>query len=81
MFDFGFSELLLIGVVALVVLGPERLPQVARTAGFWLGKIRTHVDSVKSELNRQVEAAELREVKESMESAAKSFQESGYAFG
>ena len=76
MFDFGFSELLLIGVVALVVLGPERLPQVARTAGFWLGKVRTYVDSVKSELNRQVEAAELREVKESMESAAKSFQES-----
>ena len=76
MFDFGFSELLLIGVVALVVLWPERLPQVARTAGFWLGKIRTYVDSVKSELNRQVEAAELREVKESMESAAKSFQES-----
>lgn len=38
MFDFGFSELLLIGVVALVVLGPERLPQVARTAGFWLEK-------------------------------------------
>ncbi len=76
MFEFGFGELLLIGAVALVVLGPERLPQVARTAGFWLGKIRSYVDSVKSELNRQVEAAELREVKESVESAAQSLRES-----
>ena len=76
MFELSFGEILLFTIVALIVLGPERLPQVARTAGFWLGKIRTHVDSVKSELNRQVEAAELREVKESMESAAKSFQES-----
>ena len=76
MFEFGFSELLLIGAVALVVLGPERLPQVARAAGFWLGKIRSYVDSVKSELNRQVEAAELREVKESVESAAQSLRES-----
>ena len=76
MFEFGFSELLLIGAVALVVLGPERLPQVARAAGFWLGKIRSYVDSVKSELTRQVEAAELREVKESVESAAQSLRES-----
>ena len=48
MFDFGFSELVMIGIVALVVLGPERLPVVARTAGQWLGKAQRMVQQVKS---------------------------------
>ncbi len=76
MFEFGFSELLMIGLVALVVLGPERLPVVARTAGLWLGRVRTYVDSVKAEINQQVEASELKEVKESLQEAAQSLQES-----
>ena len=52
MFDFGFSELMLIGAVALVVLGPERLPTVARTAGEWLGKAQRLVQQVKNEIGR-----------------------------
>lgn len=76
MFDFGFSELLMIGLVALVVLGPERLPVVARTAGLWLGRIRTYVDSVKAEISQQVEASELNEVKQSLQEAAQSLQTS-----
>ena len=52
MFDFGFSELMVIGAVALVVLGPERLPMVARTAGEWLGKAQRLVQQVKSDIER-----------------------------
>lgn len=71
MFDFGFSELLLVGVVALVVLGPERLPKVARTAGRWIGKLQSFSANMKNELNRQVEAASLNEVKSDIESAVR----------
>ena len=60
MFDFGFSELMVIGAVALVVLGPERLPMVARTAGEWLGKAQRLVQQVKSDIEREAELSELK---------------------
>lgn len=66
MFDLGFSELLLVAVVALIVLGPERLPKAARFAGLWVRRARSQWDSVKSELERELAADELkRNVQES----------------
>ena len=60
MFDIGFGELLLIGVVALVVLGPERLPKAARFAGLWVRRARNQWDSVKQELERELHAEEIK---------------------
>lgn len=60
MFDIGFSELLLIAVVALVVLGPERLPKAARFAGLWVRRARAQWYAVKSELEHELAAEELR---------------------
>ena len=60
MFDIGFSELLVIAVVALIVLGPERLPKAARFAGLWVRKARAQWYSVKSEFEREMAADELR---------------------
>ena len=74
MFDVGFSEMIVIGVVALVVLGPERLPKVARTLGVLFGRMQRYVAQVKSDINREIEAAELGNVKSEFESAARSFQ-------
>ena len=71
MFDLGFSELLLTGIVALVVLGPERLPKAARTAGRWLGKLQRFAADMKGEINRQIEQAELAEVKDDFASAVR----------
>jgi sec-independent protein translocase protein TatB len=70
MFDIGFSELMIIGVVALIVLGPERLPKVARTAGQWLGKAQRYVNDVKADIARESELAELKKLKAEMETAA-----------
>ena len=64
MFDVGFFELLLIGVVALLVVGPERLPKLARTAGMWLGRGRRFISSVKEDIDREIKADELREILE-----------------
>lgn len=75
MFDLGFSKFMLIGVVALVVIGPERLPRVARTVGALLGKAQRYVNEVKREVNQAIELDELRKAKESMESAARDLQE------
>jgi sec-independent protein translocase protein TatB len=61
MFDIGFLELLILGVVALLVLGPERLPKAARTAGLWIGKIKRTVSGMQREINSQLEAEELRQ--------------------
>lgn len=61
MFDMGFLELLIIGVVGLLVLGPERLPKAARTLGLWLGKIKRSVSSMQREVSAQLEAEELRQ--------------------
>jgi sec-independent protein translocase protein TatB len=70
MFDIGFSELLVIGVVALVVIGPERLPKVARTVGLLLGRAQRYVSDVKSEIHREIELDELRKLKADMEEAS-----------
>jgi sec-independent protein translocase protein TatB len=75
MFDVGIWELAVIGVVALVVLGPERLPKVARTAGHLFGRLQRYVAQVKSDINREMEAAELGKVKSEIEGAAQSFKQ------
>ncbi|MBS5492072.1 MAG: twin-arginine translocase subunit TatB [Sutterella wadsworthensis] len=70
MFDFGFSEMLVIGTIALVVLGPERLPTVARTAGEWIGKAQRFVAQVKSDINRETELAELKRIQDEAKALA-----------
>ena len=62
MFDAGFQELALIGVIALIVVGPERLPKMARTVGLWAGKVRYYVNQVKNDIDREVRAQELKEM-------------------
>ena len=54
MFDIGFSELVVIGLIALIVLGPKRLPEVARTAGKWMGQLRRFIDNVKQDLDHEI---------------------------
>ncbi|UCG96771.1 MAG: twin-arginine translocase subunit TatB [Burkholderiales bacterium] len=76
MFDFSFGELAVIGTVALVVLGPERLPRVARTVGEWVGKAQRYVSQVKSDINREIELAELKKLQEEARQAAQSVQSS-----
>ena len=75
MFDIGFTELLVIGVVALLVIGPERMPKVARTAGHLFGRFQRYVSSVKADINREMDIDELRRAgenfKQSVEDAAK----------
>jgi sec-independent protein translocase protein TatB len=75
MFDVGFSEMLVIAIVALVVIGPERLPRVARTAGILFGRLQRYVTQVKSDIHREMEAADLGKVKTEFESAARSIKE------
>jgi sec-independent protein translocase protein TatB len=74
MFDFGFSKLLLLGIVALVVIGPERLPKVARTLGHLYGRLQRYVTTVKADIHREMESADLGKMKTDFESAARSFQ-------
>jgi len=62
MFDVGFFELLLIGVVGLLVIGPERLPKVARTAGMWFGRARRFVGSVKQDIEQEMRTEELKKM-------------------
>lgn len=62
MFDIGFFELVLIAIVALLVIGPERLPHVARSAGLWLGKMRGFVTSVKADIDQELKAEELKKI-------------------
>jgi sec-independent protein translocase protein TatB len=76
MFDIGFSELLVIGVVALIVIGPQKLPRVARTVGHLAGRLRRYVDDVKADINREVELDELRKMRDSMQQAASDMQTS-----
>lgn len=70
MFDIAFSEMLIIAVIALVVIGPEKLPKVARTIGHLLGKAQRYVSDVKSEINREMEIDELRKLQAEMQAAA-----------
>ena len=76
MFDIGFSELLVIGVVALIVIGPQKLPRVARTVGHLAGRMRRYVDDVKADINREIELEELRKMRDSMQKAASDMQSS-----
>jgi sec-independent protein translocase protein TatB len=76
MFDIGFSELFVIGIVALIVIGPERLPKVARTAGHLFGRMQRYVNDVKADINREMELDELRKMKSQFESAAREVETS-----
>lgn len=76
MFDIGLSKMALIGAVALVVIGPEKLPRVARTVGTLLGKAQRYVADVKAEVNRSMELDELRKMKETVETAARDVEKS-----
>ncbi|HKJ08137.1 MAG TPA: Sec-independent protein translocase protein TatB [Gammaproteobacteria bacterium] len=70
MFDFGFSELVLVFIVALLVIGPERLPRVARAAGLWLGRMRNFVQTVKEDIDKELAAEDLkRQLRESKDLA------------
>ena len=63
MFDVGFSEVVIIAIIALVILGPERLPKVARTIGFWVGKARRMVADVKTDIDREMRESELADLR------------------
>jgi sec-independent protein translocase protein TatB len=76
MIDLGISKLALIGAVALIVIGPEKLPRVARTIGALLGKAQRYVADVKAEVNRSVDLEELRKVKTTVEDAARDVEHS-----
>ncbi len=76
MIDLGISKLALIGAVALIVIGPEKLPRVARTVGALLGKAQRYVADVKAEVNRSMDLEELKKMKDSVESAARDVQSS-----
>lgn len=76
MFDIAFSELLVIGVVALVVIGPERLPKVARTAGVLLGRLQRYVNNVKSDINREMQLDELKKLQAQVEESARKLEHS-----
>jgi sec-independent protein translocase protein TatB len=76
MLDIGFSELVVIGVVALIVIGPERLPRVARTAGHLLGRFQRYVADVKADINREMDLAELKKLQTTVEEAARSVEQS-----
>jgi len=75
MFDIGFSELMVIGVVALLVIGPERLPKVARTAGILFGRFQRYVANVKGDIQREMDASELSKLKTEVQDAARSFEQ------
>ncbi|HEY8855937.1 MAG TPA: Sec-independent protein translocase protein TatB [Rugosibacter sp.] len=64
MFDIGFSELLMIAVVALIVIGPERLPKVARTAGLLSGRLRRYVNDIKADISREMQLDELKKMQQ-----------------
>ena len=76
MIDIGLSKMALIGAVALIVIGPEKLPRVARTVGTLLGKAQRYVSDVKAEVNRSMELDELRKMKDTVEGAARDVEQS-----
>lgn len=73
MFDIAFTELLVIGVVALLVIGPERLPKLARTVGQWLGKLNRYVSQVKQDIDRDMKLEELRKLQQEMKETAQTY--------
>lgn len=76
MFDFSFTELFVIAVVGLIVIGPERLPRVARTLGHLFGRMQRYVSEVKADINREMELEELRKLQSSMQDAAREIEKS-----
>jgi sec-independent protein translocase protein TatB len=76
MFDVGFSELIVIAIVALIVIGPERLPKVARTAGHLLGRLQRYVNDVKSDINREMQLDELKKLQSEVQESARSLERS-----
>ena len=74
MFDIGFSEMVVIAVVALVVLGPEKLPKVARTAGHLLGRLQRYVNDVKADINREMQLEELKKLQAQVEESARNIE-------
>lgn len=76
MFDIGFSELMVIGIVALVVIGPERLPKVARTLGHLLGRAQRYVNDVKSDINREMQLDELKKLQSQVADSARGLEDS-----
>src|SRR4051794_40458937 len=75
MIDFGFDKIALIGAVALIVIGPEKLPRVARTVGTLIGKAQRYVADVKAEVNRSIELEELKKAKTEFEQAARNVEQ------
>ncbi|MBS1145580.1 MAG: tatB [Proteobacteria bacterium] len=76
MFDIGFSELMVIGIVALIVIGPERLPKVARTLGHLLGRAQRYVNDVKSDISREVQLDELKKLQSQVANSARELESS-----
>jgi sec-independent protein translocase protein TatB len=76
MFDIGFSEIMVIAVVALIVIGPERLPGVARTLGHLFGRMQRYVNDVKADIQREIEFDELKKLRKDMEDSARGIEES-----
>jgi len=74
MFDFGFTELLLVALVALIVVGPERLPKVARTAGHLLGRLQRYVSDVKSDISREMQLEDLKKLQQQVEQQARELE-------
>lgn len=75
MFDVGFSELMMVGLIALLVIGPERLPKAARIAGYWLGKTRSTIANVKAEIKQELHAEEMRQLIQQQQSIADELQQ------
>lgn len=76
MFDIAFSELIIIAIVALVIIGPERLPKVARTAGHLLGRLQRYVSDVKSDINREMQLDELKKMQAEVQESARNIERS-----
>jgi sec-independent protein translocase protein TatB len=76
MFDVAFSELVVIGLVALIVIGPERLPKVARTAGILLGRLQRYVSDVKADINREIQLEELKKMQDNVAAQVRDMEQS-----
>src|SRR5215217_627200 len=76
MFDVGFSEIVVIAVVALIVIGPEKLPKTARTLGLLFGRLQRYVNDVKSDISREIQLDELRKLQQEVQTAAKDMETS-----
>jgi sec-independent protein translocase protein TatB len=73
-FDLGFIELMVIGIVALIVIGPERLPKVARTVGQWMGRLNRYVSQVKQDIDRDMRLEELRKMQQDMKDSVQKYE-------